>query len=362
MSKLFEETSINKMTLANRFARSATWEGMADEDGNCTPQLKKLYVDLAKGGVGLIITSHTYVRRDGMGSPRQLGLSDNKFIPGLRDLTDSVHEYNCPIAVELSHGGILSNPNVTGLTPLVVSKLDGYVGSAGREMSTEDIQQICKDFGAAANRAKEAGFDAIQIHGAHGFLVNQFLSPAFNKRTDAYGGAIENRTRAVLEIIAGVRSAVGSDYPVLIKLNSEDMIDGGLTPPDALAAALMIESAGIDAIELSGGTVVTGAHCQTEIDAAEKEAYWRESAKAFKEKLSVPLMLVGGVRSLKRTQELFDAGYADYFSLSRPFIREPDLINRWRSGKSDKAACQSDNLCRGPLLDGKGIYCVVSKG
>ena len=361
MSKLFETTTINGMELPNRFARSATWEGMAADDGTCTPELKDLYVDLAKGGLGLIITSHTYVRPDGMGSPWQLGLSDDKFIPGLRELTDAVHQHNTPVAVELSHAGILSNEKVTKLTPVVLSRVAGYVGSEGREMTTEDIREIVDAFGQAARRAKESGFDAIQIHGAHGFLVNQFLSPAFNKRTDAYGGPIENRVKAVLQILQKMRSHVGSDFPILIKLNSEDIIDGGLTVNDSLQAALMLQDAGIDAIELSGGTVVTGDHCQTEINTEEKEAYWRKAAKTFKGKLTIPLFLVGGVRSLQLAEKLYDEGYADYFSMSRPFIREPGLVARWASGDLAKATCLSDNLCRGPLLEGKGIYCVVEK-
>ncbi|MCP4623324.1 MAG: NADH:flavin oxidoreductase [bacterium] len=361
MSKLFETTTINGMELPNRFARSATWEGMAADDGTSTAKLKDLYLDLAKGDVGLIITSHTYVRPDGMGSPRQLGLSDDKFIPSLRELTDAIHTHNTPVAVELSHSGILANEKVTKLTPLVISKAGGYVGSEGREMSAEDIQDIIESFGQAARRAKEVGFDAIQIHGAHGFLVNQFLSPAFNKREDAYGGPIENRTKAVLEILENMRRHVGNDFPILIKLNSEDIIDGGLTVGDSLKAALMLQDAGIDAIELSGGTVVTGDHCQTEINTEEKEAYWRKAAKAFKEKLTIPLILVGGVRSLQLAEKLYEEGYADYFSMSRPFIREPGLVARWASGNLAKAACLSDNLCRGPLLEGGGIYCVEEK-
>ena len=192
-------------------------------------------------------------------------------------------------------------------------------------------------------------------------MVNQFLSPAFNKREDGYGGPIENRAKAVLEIIEKMRSHVGNDYPILIKLNSEDIIDGGLTVGDSLKAALMLQDAGINAIELSGGTVVTGDHCRTEINTEEKEAYWRKAAKAFKEKLTIPLILVGGVRSLHLAEELYEEGYADYFSMSRPFIREPGLVARWASGDLAKATCLSDNLCRGPLLEGGGIYCVVEK-
>jgi 2,4-dienoyl-CoA reductase-like NADH-dependent reductase (Old Yellow Enzyme family) len=217
-------------------------------------------------------------------------------------------------------------------------------------------------FAMAAQRAKEAGFDAVQIHGAHGFLMNQFLSPAFNKRTDDYGGSIENRARALLETLRKIRTAVGNGYPVLIKLNSEDFIDGGLTLEDSVQVGKMLQAEGIDAIEVSGGTVVTGDHCRTDIDSKEKEAYWREAAKVFKEKLHVPLILVGGVRSFQLAEQLVDQGYADYISMSRPFIREPDLVNRWVSGDLGKATCLSDNLCRGPLLKGEGIYCVIERG
>lgn len=362
MSKLFETTTINNMEISNRFVRSATWEGMADADGNCTTELKELYVQLAKGGVGLIITGIAYVRQDGKAAPRQLGLSDDKYISSLKDMTDAVHQHGGRIAAQLVHAGILSNSKVTGLTPMVLSKVEGYAGSEGREMTGDDIQEIIEAFGHAARRAKEAGFDAVQIHGAHGFLINQFLSPAFNKRTDEYGGTIENRTRASIEVIDSVKSYVGEDYPVLFKLNSEDVIDGGLTVEDSLKAAKLIQGAGIDAIELSGGTVVTGDHARKDIHTEEEEAYWRKSAKRFKEQLSIPLMLVGGIRSLPLAEKLYDEGYADYFSMSRPFIREPNLIKRWSLGDIRKATCLSDNLCRGPLMEGGGIYCVVEEG
>jgi 2,4-dienoyl-CoA reductase-like NADH-dependent reductase (Old Yellow Enzyme family) len=359
MSALFEVTTINGMKLLNRFVRSATWEGLAADDGSCTPALIDFYVQLAKGGVGLIITSHTYVRPDGMGSPRQLGLSDDQFIPSLRELTAEIHRYNTPVAVELSHAGILANEKITGQTPVRVSNVEGYVGSGGREMTAEDIEEIVEVFARAARRAKEAGFDGIQIHGAHGFLINQFLSPAFNKRTDAYGGTLENRAKVVVKILEKMRSQVGNDFPILIKMNSEDCIDGGLTTEESLQAALMFQDASIDAVELSGGTVVTGDHCQSDIDSVEKEAYWRKAAKIFKEKLSVPLILVGGIRSLQVAEKLYEEHDADYFAMARPLIREPGLVARWASGDLQKATCLSDNLCRGPLMEGEGIYCVI---
>ncbi len=362
MSKLFETSNINAMQLSNRFVRSATWEGLAAEDGSCTADFKALYTELAKGGVGLIITSHTFVRADGKGSPRQLGLHKDELIPGLKDLTRAIHQYGSRVAVELSHAGILTSEQLTGAAPMVVSAVEDFSRGPGRELTVEDIQQIADAFAQAAGRAVKAGFDAVQIHAAHGFLLNQFLSPAFNKRNDDYGGSINNRARALLEVLEKIRSSVGSDFPVLVKLNSEDFIDGGLTLVDSVRVGQMLQEAGIDAIEVSGGTIVTGDHCRQDIDSKEKEAYWRDAAKVFKEKLHVPLILVGGVRSFQLAEQLVDQGYADYISMSRPFIREPDLVNRWASGDLGKATCLSDNLCRGPLLKGKGIYCVVEKG
>ena len=361
MSKLFETSDINGMRLANRFVRSATWEGMAADDGACTPRFKDLYIRLARGGVGLIITSHTYVRSDGRGTPRQLGIDRDEHLEGLRDFTRAIHASDSRVAVEISHAGILTNEKLTGQIPLVVSAVDGYGQSPGREMTAEDIAEIGDAFAQAALRAKAAGFDAVQIHAAHGFLLSQFLSPAFNKRTDAYGGPLENRARALLEVLAKIRASVGSDFPVLIKLNSQDILDGGLTLEDAVQVGLMLQEAGIDAIELSGGTIVTGDHCQKEIDTEDKEAYWRTAARVFKQKLDVPLILVGGIRSFQLAERLIAEGYADYISMSRPFIREPDLVSRWQSGDLGKATCLSDNLCREPLMEGEGIYCVVEK-
>lgn len=361
MSKLFETSKINSMRLSNRFVRSATWEGMAADDGACTPSFKDFYAQLAKGGVGLIITSHTFVRTDGQGTPRQLGIHKDELIPGLQDLTRAIHAYDSRVAVELSHAGILTNEKLTGQAPMAVSAEQDFTQSPVKELTVEDIHGIADAFGEAAGRAKAAGFDAVQIHGAHGFLMNQFLSPAFNKRSDDYGGSIQNRARALLETLGKIRAAVGGDFPVLVKLNSEDFIDGGLTLADAVVVGQMLQAEGIDAIEISGGTVVTGDHCRKDIDSEEKEAYWRKGARAFREKLDVPLILVGGVRSFPLAEQLVDGGYADYISMSRPFIREPDLVNRWASGDLSKATCLSDNLCRGPLLDGEGIYCVVEK-
>ena len=230
-------------------------------------------------------------------------------------------------------------------------------------MTVDDIQEIVLAFGEAASRAREAGFDGVQIHSAHGYLLSQFLSPAFNKRADEYGGSIENRARLLLEVLQHVRTHVGEDFPVLVKINSQDFLDGGLTPEDSLAVGGMLQEAGIDAIELSGGTIVSGklSASRMGIKSEEKEAYFRDSARVFKEALRVPIIMVGGIRSFHLAERLVALGYTDYISMSRPFIREPDLIRRWAAGDLRKAACISDNQCFGPARAGEGIYCVVKK-
>ncbi|MBW2616397.1 MAG: NADH:flavin oxidoreductase, partial [Deltaproteobacteria bacterium] len=211
--------------------------------------------------------------------------------------------------------------------------------------------------------AKEAGSDGVQIHAAHGYLLSQSLSPVFNKRSDAYGGSVENRARFLLEVLHGVQAAVGPDFPVLVKMNSQDFLESGLTLDDSLKIGTMLREEGIDAIELSGGTFVSGKLNPSRggIKSEDKEAYFREAAKLFKENLSVPLILVGGNRSFQLAEQLVNEGYADYISMSRPLIREPDLIKRWESGDLRKAECLSDNQCFGPARAGEGIYCVTEK-
>jgi 2,4-dienoyl-CoA reductase-like NADH-dependent reductase (Old Yellow Enzyme family) len=230
-------------------------------------------------------------------------------------------------------------------------------------ISEEEIGNIVGAFGQAARRTKEAGFDGVQIHAAHGYLLSQSLSPAFNKREDSHGGNLENRARFLMEVLREVRSVVGPDFPVLVKMNSEDCLECGLTLEDSVQLGAMLEEGGVDAIELSGGTFLSGklSPSRSGITSEEREAYFREAARIFKEKINIPLILVGGNRSIEMAEQLLNDGYADYISMSRPFIREPGLIKRWASGDIRRAACLSDNKCFGPAMAGQGIYCVVEK-
>jgi 2,4-dienoyl-CoA reductase-like NADH-dependent reductase (Old Yellow Enzyme family) len=363
MSKLFESSEINGLKLGNRFVRSATWEGMATDDGACTPKLIDLMVKLAKGGVGLIITSHAYVQKVGQASLKQLGIYNDDMIPGLQKMTGAIHENGGKTVCQLAHAGFFGNAQLSGQTPIAPSIVEGIAEGPRQEITKEDIQHIIEAFAAAANRAQNAGFDGVQLHGGHGYLLSEFLSPLFNHRTDEYGGPIENRARMALEVFQAIRETVGKDFPVLIKMNSKEFVDGGLTTEDFVQAGKMLADAGIDAIEISGGLPIraTTRSSQLGINKEEKEAYFQEEARALRRKTDVPIILVGGNRSFQVAERLVDDGVADYISMSRPLIREPDLINRWKAGDLTKAACVSDNMCFKPGMEGKGIYCLTEE-
>jgi len=363
VSTLFEETRINGVPLRNRFVRSATWEGMADQHGGATNQLVELMGELASGGVGLIITGHAYVSREGQAGPRQLGIYSRDLIPGLAEMARMVHNRGGKIVVQLAHAGIQAAHRLTGMEPMGPSPLDTQ-GVPGRAMSVEEIQAVVRAFGAAASRAVEAGFDGVQIHAAHGYLLSQFLSPHFNHREDMYGGSVENRARALLEVLAEARKAIGPDKLLLVKMNSEDFLPRGLSVEDSIRVAEMLAASGVDAIEVSGGMRLAGPQFMPSrlgIKEERQEAYFKDSARAIRERTGVPVILVGGIRSFQVAERMVGEGFADYISMSRPFIREPWLVNRWKGGDLRKAFCLSDNQCFGPAQAGEGIYCVVAR-
>ncbi|MGC8605480.1 MAG: NADH:flavin oxidoreductase, partial [Desulfomonilaceae bacterium] len=286
MNKLFEHSVINGMELSNRFVRSATWEGMAEKDGSVTPKLTKTLVELANGGVGLIITSHAYILPEGQASPWQLGIYKDGLIDGLQKMTNAVHGAGSKIAMQISHGGKFASESLIGRSPLVVSDFEGLSKSPRQEMTTDYIRELSVAFADAARRAKAAGFDGVQIHSAHGYLLSQFLSPAFNRREDEYGGNIDNRARIHMEICQAIRKAVGEEFPILIKLNCQDFAQNGLCLEESLQVGRMLADAGLDAIELSGGLLTGGklSPSRTGIESEDQEAYFGEDAAAFKNK------------------------------------------------------------------------------
>jgi len=359
MSSMFDYAEINGMQLANRFVRSATWEGMAANDGSITQPLVETMVNLAKGGVGLIITSHAYVRSDGQAGSRQIGISEDRFIPGLRQMTDAAHQYESKIVLQLAHAGMFAPQKLTGQIPLTVSDIQSVENRSYHVITEQDIRNITEAYAQGAIRAQKAGFDGVQIHSAHGYLLSQFLSPAYNHRQDHYGGDIYNRSHALLEIYQAIRQAVGKNYPVLIKLNCQDFIENGLNLEDSVRVGQLLAEAGIDAIELSGGMLTSkklSPSRPARSDAAE-EPYYINEASEFKNAVSVPLILVGGIRSFQMAESLVTTGTADYIAMSRPLIREPHLINRWKTGDLNKAECKSDNRCFRMGMSGNGISC-----
>jgi 2,4-dienoyl-CoA reductase-like NADH-dependent reductase (Old Yellow Enzyme family) len=364
MKTLFDEVNIGNMTLKNRFVRSATWEGMCDERGAPGEKLASLYGELAAGEVGLIISGYAYVKREGKASPGQFGIYDDSLVPPTSFLLERVHSFGGKIAIQLVHAGGQAKRSVSGLETIAPSALPfPSYAEVPREMTEGDIRGCVEAFADAAERARASGFDAIQLHGAHGFLISQFLSPATNKRDDAYGGGLENRSRFLMDVYRAVRERVGAEFPVFIKVNADDFTIGGLSFDESVRIAEMLNDAGIDAIEVSGGTPASGEKnpARFGILSPEKEAYHREFAAAMKEKVKVPVILVGGLRSPRVILDILLTGDADLFSMSRPFIREPSLINRWYSGDNDVATCISCNGCFEPGLNEGGIYCVVEK-
>jgi len=362
MKQLFEKTKINQMELKNRFVRSATWEGLANSDGSCSEEIIDMMVDLAKGQVGLIISSHAYVSPTGQAHVRQLGIYDDHLIDSYKRMVEKVHNEGSKIILQINHAGGRA---------LVQAKDDKLFGPSAmevadydcREITISEVVQTVEDFKNAAIRAKKVGFDGVQLHGAHGFLLSQFLSPFFNKRKDEYGGSLENRARLILEIIQAIRLELGRQFTVIIKLNSDDFVEGGFTPSEMVEVSALLEKADIDAVEMSGGTAL-GRYSSSRIikgDSQEDEVYYRGAAKLYKERIKVPLILVGGIRSFEVVKELVEKEKVDYISLCRPLIREPDLIKRWQSGDTRRATCISCNKCFVPTRAGEGLYCVLDK-
>ena len=361
---LFEDITLNGMTLPNRFVRSATWEGLAAPDGSVTEILVDSMRALAEGHLGLIVSGHAFVSPEGRAGQRQLSVGSDEFLPGLEKMALGVHESGGKIALQLAHAGIRGAAGSEGFPAAGPSPLETESGVMGREMDEAELEALVCAFAAAAARAQAAGFDAVQIHAAHGYLLSQFLSPFFNKRTDGYGGDLPGRARLPREVVAAVRDAVGPGYPVLMKMNTEDFIPEGMTVEQMLQTVPILEEAGLDSIELSGGTFLSSPEERSMRVPRDPEAppdpYYEEAAVGFKEKTRLPLMLVGGIRTYEIAERLVAEGIADYVALSRPLICEPGLVRRWESGDLSPSTCRSDNRCFVRALKRRGLVCAYN--
>lgn len=345
--------------LPNRLVRSATWEGMADAHGIPGTRLGDLWADLAYGGVGLIVGGYMHVLPEGQGLPGQTGIFDDQHVEPLAKLVERVHQAGGLIAAQLAHAGRHTHANWIGRQPLGPS--GGYnqaLKEEIREMDSDYIKKAIQAFGQGARRAKEAGFDAVQLHAAHGYLINQFLSPAFNQRQDEYGGSLENRARFCVEAYQAVRAEVGREYPVFIKMNSDDGVPRGFTVDQAVKVAQELANKGMNAIEVSGGVAGGGkAHRNGPgrvVGGPEEEGYFLDNALVIKEKVKVPVISVGGWRSVGRITEALNR--LDAIAMSRPLIKQPDLPALWRAGDESPASCVSCGKCLATGQQG-GIYC-----
>jgi len=355
MDILFSPIKIGSITIKNRFIRSSTHEYLASKDGYVTDRLIAIHRELAKGGVGLINTGYTYVHPTGKSSLKQGAIYDDVFLDGWRKLVNVVHSYDTKIALQIVHGGRQTRPKFIPGEPLAPSAVtDSSTGVTPKEMTIEEIEMIRDAFVDAIRRSRDSGFDAVEIHIAHGYLLSEFISPYTNRRNDKYGGNTENRTRIIVEILHNTRKIVGRDYTIFTKLNSEDCIAGGLTIDETEKVAKILSENTLDAIELSGGIAEAGTvSSRPNIDSPDKEAYFFPYAKKIKEATNLPLILVGGIRSLSVMETLINSKYVDMIAMSRPLIREPDLINKFKSGTSNKSECISCNGCFNP----RGIHC-----
>jgi 2,4-dienoyl-CoA reductase-like NADH-dependent reductase (Old Yellow Enzyme family) len=361
---LFEKSRIRSLELSNRAIRSSTWSGTGDQNGHVTGLALEFYGELAKGDIGLILTGYQYVMTNGQGLPYMLGNYDDTQTEGLKKLVDTVHREGGKIAAQLVHCLARANPKLFfregdelwGASAIPYSAED----KVPKEMTREDIAQLVEAHAAAASRSRRSGFDGIQIHGAHGFGINQFLSPAWNRRGDMYGGSLQNRYRLVGEILEAIRGEVGKDFPVMFKLSAQDFVGDGLELPESTEIARRLANDGIDAIQVSACCSISNAdkHCTKRMIVKEQdEAYLADFAKYIKERIKVPVIIVGGIRSVPVIDGILKERQADYISMARPFIREPHLIKRWKVGDTGNARCISCNRCFETGLEGLGISC-----
>lgn len=337
--KLFEEMRIGALHARNRFVRAATYEALATEDGRVTPELRAVYEELAEGGVGTIVAGYAHVMRDEQPNPRMLGIYDDALVSGLSGLVDAVHGRGACIVSQIVYGGSatrLDPPSARILGPSAVA--NPKTGVVPVEADARDVRELVEAFAAAAARARAAGFDGVELHAAHGYLFSQFLNPLLNERVDAYGGPVENRARIIVETMDAIRESVGEDYPVLVKLNSADGVDGGLTEDDSLRVAKLLVAHGVSAVEVSGAWRACRAR---DFGGA---PFFASYAKRLAREVDVPIILTGGCRSFDAMEDLAEEGVAG-FGLCRPLICEPGLVGRWERDRRAAPRCVSCNGC-----------------
>jgi 2,4-dienoyl-CoA reductase-like NADH-dependent reductase (Old Yellow Enzyme family) len=398
MSILFEKANIGTMEVSNRMIRTASHEGLADNRGRPTDEQFQFYRGFIEGGIGLVITGYAGISQAGKSALYHMNMIDSdELIPYHRKLVDRIHEIGGKIVLQICHCGRQTWSRETG-EPLVAPSAVrcGSYREKPREITKAEILNVIDDFAQAGRRAKESGYDGVQIHAAHGYLLSTFLSCHANKRRDRWGGSAENRFRIVGETLRAVRKAVGEDYPVLIKMNTYERAPLGMKPQECIKFAKMIEDTGCcDAIELScgtneGGFVMARGEFPTDallrymrpycnynsiikfllryiiipvvklMQPPFREGYNLETATKIKQSVSLPIITVGGMRSREFLNDAIEKKMTDFVSMARPLILEPDLPNKFKAGTSDAAVCDNCNQCV-VAVDTVHIQCLNEK-
>ena len=364
LKRLFQPVTIGTLHLRNRIVMAPMVTNYATEDGQVTPRLIDYLAARAAGGVGLIVVEASYIRSDGRGFSNQLGIHRDDLVPGLRQLVEAVHAAGASVAIQLFHAGRQTTSAITGIQPIAPSPVpDPVTKQLPREMSLNDIQQVEVAFANAARRACDAGFDAVEIHGAHGYLIAQFLSPFSNHRVDDYGAGIRGRARFAVEIVRRVRDVVGPDYPIQFRLSGEECVPGGLSVDQTRVVAALLEEAGINALHVSVGNYATPGRLITapmDVD----RGFLVPLAARIKKVVSIPVIAVDRIDNPLLAEQVLAMGDADLVAMGRGLLTDPELPDKARRGDFDAIlpciAC--NQACIAYLMQQRPITCLLNPG
>lgn len=363
--RLFTPGRIGSLTLPNRIVFAATSSELADKDGFVGDDLVEYYVERARGGAGLIVVEATYVEQEGKRLHHNAMLHDDCFIPGLRKVVEAAHVEGARMAIQLNHGGRESIPDVSGSIPPAPSPIPSQFTGVGdavipKELSLGEIDRIVERFAEAARRSRDAGFDAVELHGAHGYLIGEFLSPDSNKREDEYGGSVQGRAYFCVRLIRAIKIKLGEDYPVIVRMNGCDHVRHGLELDDAVEMAAMFEAAGADAISVSGGVHGSRPYMVVPGMSVDRGCYV-SYGDAVRRRVRVPVMVVGRINTPELAEQILDDGQADFICLSRALIADPYFPVKAKAGRTETIApCIACNECIATVHRHKGLACTVN--
>lgn len=318
MALILEPLGEGRLKLGNRLIMPPMATSKSEEDGKVSQDIIDYYTEKSEGGyISLIIIEHSFILPEGKASEQQLSVSDDSIIGGLRKLADAIHKNGPKAAMQLNHAGSAASEEIIGTIPAAPSAvMNPRKGNMPRELSRSEISNIVEAFANAARRVKAAGFDAVEIHSAHGYLLNQFLSPLTNKRTDEYGGDIHNRIRIHLQVIEAVRKAVGNDFPILLRLGAYDFIEGGTSIKDSQIAACEFEKSGVDILDISGGF---SGYAVPDLTG---QGYFAPLSEAVKKVVSIPVILTGGITEIQAAEHLLAEKKADLIGVGRAILKD----------------------------------------